>query len=191
MLRRHTTLFSNAVADFWASGIRLEASFDSYERAMNCYGKATAMSIEHILVPTDFSASSNYALDYAITFASKLQARLTVVHVVESFPLSSVEVVELPQDYLQELKMGANRTMESSLARITAAGLKGDVVVVHGTPFQEILEAAKTQHVDLIIMGTHGRTGLHHLLLGSVAERVVRLAPCPVLVVRMPAATAA
>ena len=56
-------------------------------------------------------------------------------------------------------------------------------------PFQEILETAKTQQVDLIVMGTHGRTGLHHLLLGSVVEKVVRLAPCPVLVVRQPTVT--
>jgi universal stress protein A len=74
--------------------------------------------------------------------------------------------------------------MQPYLARITAAGLTGSVVVMHGTPFQGIMEAAKAQHVDLMIMGTHGRTGLPHLLLGSVTERVVRLAPCPVLVVR-------
>jgi universal stress protein A len=58
------------------------------------------------------------------------------------------------------------------------------VVVVHGVPFQEILETAKSQQVDLIIMGTHGRTGLHHMLLGSVTEKVVRLAPGPVLTVK-------
>ena len=58
--------------------------------------------------------------------------------------------------------------------------------MVHGVPFQEILDTAKTQQVDLIIMGTQGRTGLQHVLMGSVAEKVVRLAPCPVLVVRQP-----
>jgi nucleotide-binding universal stress UspA family protein len=149
------------------------------------------MPITHILVPTDFSESSSHALDYAITFARALQARLTVLHVVELFPLGSAEVMTIPEAYIEDLKTEADRTMQSYLARITATGLTGDAVVVHGTPFQEIMDVAKAQHVDLIVMGTHGRTGLPHLLLGSVAERVVRLAPCPVLVVRMPATTAA
>ena len=76
--------------------------------------------------------------------------------------------------------------MQAYVQRVTAAGLVGDMVVVHGVPFQEIVETAKSQQVDLIVMGTHGRTGLHHVLLGSVAEKVVHLAPCPVLVVRQP-----
>jgi nucleotide-binding universal stress UspA family protein len=154
-------------------------------------GKATAMTIEHVLVPIDFSEYSDHALDYAITFARPLQARLTLLHVIESFPVSGVDVVTLPPDYFLELEMAANRQMQSLLARVTTAGLKGEGVVVHGTPFRVITETAKERQVDLIIMGTHGRTGLRHLLLGSVAERVVRLAPCPVLVARTPAATAA
>ena len=76
--------------------------------------------------------------------------------------------------------------MQACLERVTAAGLEGEIAVVHGIPFQEILDTAKTQQVDLIIMGTQGRTGLQHVLMGSVAEKVVRLAPCPVLVVRQP-----
>ena len=76
--------------------------------------------------------------------------------------------------------------MEGYLARVTAAGLVGEIVVGHGVPFQEILDTAKKRQVDLIIMGTHGRTGLVHVLLGSVAEKVVRLAPCPVLIARQP-----
>ena len=152
--------------------------------------KAIAMPSKHILVPTDFSESSNQALDYAITFASKLQARLTVLHVVELFPLGSADMTTVPEAYIEDLKREADRTMQLYLARITAAGLTGDVVVTHGSALQEIMEVAKVQHVDLIIMGTHGRTGLPHLLLGSVAERLVRLAPCPVLVVRLPAAPA-
>jgi nucleotide-binding universal stress UspA family protein len=74
--------------------------------------------------------------------------------------------------------------METYVQRVTAAGLVGDMVVVHGVPFQAILETASSQQVDLIVMGTHGRTGLRYVLLGSVAEKVVHLAPCPVLVVR-------
>ena len=92
----------------------------------------------------------------------------------------------LPYAYLQDLEAEIMQSMESYLARVTAAGLEGATVVIHGVPFHEILETAKTQLVDLIIMGTHGRTGLQHVLLGSVAEKVVRLAPCPVLVARQP-----
>jgi nucleotide-binding universal stress UspA family protein len=147
------------------------------------------MSIEHILVPLDFSEYSDHALDYAIPFASKLQARLTLLHVIEAFPVSDAEAVMLPPDYFMELEVRANRQLRSYLEHVTTAGLKGEVAVVHGTPFQVITETAKERQVDLIIMGSHGRTGLRHLWLGSVAERVVRLAPCPVLVVRSPTAT--
>ena len=149
------------------------------------------MTTEHVLVPIDFSAYSDHALDYAITCASKLQARLTLLHVIESLPVRGVDAVTLPQDYLQELEVVANRNMQAYLARVAAAGLKGEVAVVHGTPFRVITAVAKERQVDLIIMGTHGRTRLRHLLLGSVAERVVRLAPCPILVVRTPVAAAA
>jgi nucleotide-binding universal stress UspA family protein len=95
--------------------------------------------------------------------------------------------VTLPYSYMQELDAELNRRLESYLERITAAGLNGDMVLVHGSPYQEIVETAKARQVDLIIMGTHGRTGLRHVLLGSVAEKVVQLASCPVLVTRQPA----
>ena len=94
--------------------------------------------------------------------------------------------VTLPYTYIQDLEAEIMQSMESCLARVTAAGLEGEIVVVHGVPFHEIIETARTQQVDLIVMGTHGRTGLQHLFLGSVAEKVVRLAPCPVLVARQP-----
>ena len=86
--------------------------------------------------------------------------------------------------FVDELEAAITSDMEGYLARVTAAGLAGEIAVVHGVPFQEILDTAKARQVDLIVMGTHGRTGLSHVLLGSVAEKVVRLAPCPVLVAR-------
>ena len=97
--------------------------------------------------------------------------------------------VTLPYAYsrfIQHLEAEVAHRMQACLERVTAGGLEGEVVVVQGVPFQKILETAKNQQVDLIIMGTHGRTGLQHVLLGSVAEKVVHLAPCPVLVVRQP-----
>ena len=145
------------------------------------------MAAPRFLVPLDFSESANLALDYAITLAGKLGARLTLLHVIQSLPLGGVDMgVTVPLAYLQDLEAEIRRSLASCLERVTAAGLEGDMVMVHGVPFHEIIEMAKTQQVDLIVMGTHSRTGLQHILLGSVAEKVVRLAPCPVLVARQP-----
>ena len=143
------------------------------------------MPTPHVLVPTDFSEFAEQALDYAIRLARTLNARLTVLHVIQPIPLAGVDMgVALPATYLQEVEEAVQGSMEAALARVTAAGLTGERVVLYGVPFQEIVETAKARQVDLIIMGTHGRTGLLHVLLGSVAEKVVRLAPCSVLVVR-------
>jgi nucleotide-binding universal stress UspA family protein len=144
------------------------------------------MASQRFLVPIDLSEYANQALDYAINLAGKLDARLTLLHVIQ-IPFGGADMgVTLPYTYIQDLEAEIMQSMESCLARVTAAGLEGEIVVVHGVPFHEILETAKTQQVDLVVMGTHGRTGLQHILLGSVAEKVVRLAPCPVLVARQP-----
>ena len=143
------------------------------------------MAAQRFLVPLDFSEYADQTLDYAITLAGQLGARVTLLHVIQPLPLGGVDMgVTLPFTYIQELEGEIQRSMESSLERVTAAGLEGEIVIVHGVPFHEIIETAKTQRVDLIVMGTHGRTGLHYVLLGSVAEKVMRLAPCPVLVAR-------
>jgi nucleotide-binding universal stress UspA family protein len=129
-------------------------------------------------------------LEYAIGLASKLGARLTLLHVIQSPPWGGADMdVTLPYayiQYIQVLEAESAHSMQAYLERVTAAGLEGEIAVVYGVPFHEIIATAKTQQVDLIVMGTHGRTGLQHVLLGSVAEKVVRLAPCPVLVVRQP-----
>jgi nucleotide-binding universal stress UspA family protein len=143
------------------------------------------MSIQHILVPTDFSPYAEYAVDYATQLAKTLQARLTLLHVVYEILWAAGEgAMALPPNYFEELEASAQASLDKVLQRVQAAGVQGDAVVVHGIPFENILHTARTQGVDLIIMGTHGRTGLKHVLIGSVAERVVRLAPCPVLVTR-------
>jgi nucleotide-binding universal stress UspA family protein len=142
------------------------------------------MTAQRFLVPVDFSAYANQAVEYAIGLASKLGARVTLLHVIQPLPLGGVDMgVTLPYAYIQEMEAEIARSMQAYLEQVTASGLEGEIVVVHGVPFQEIIETAKMQQVDLIVMGTHGRTGLQHVLLGSVAEKVVRLAPCPVLVV--------
>ncbi|MGE3539725.1 MAG: universal stress protein [Candidatus Tectimicrobiota bacterium] len=145
------------------------------------------MAVQRFLVPIDFSEYASHALDYAISLASKLGARLTLLHVIQSLPMGGVDMgVALPYTYLQDLEAEITSSLQTYLERVTAAGIEGEIAVVHGVPFNEIIAAAKAQQVDLIIMGTHGRTGLQHVLLGSVAEKVVRLAPCPVLVARQP-----
>jgi nucleotide-binding universal stress UspA family protein len=145
------------------------------------------MTGQHFLVPIDFSSYAEQALDYAIALAKQLQAHVTLLHVIQPPLIAGADMGVWPSPtFLEELEAAVTSDMEGYLARVTAAGLEGEIVVVHGVPFQEILHAAKERHVDLIIMGTHGRTGLTHVLLGSVAEKVVRLATCPVLIARQP-----
>ena len=152
--------------------------------------KDTMMTAQRFLVPLDFSEDANQALAYAIGLASKLGARVTLLHVMQSPPWGGVDMdVTLPHAYsqfIQHLEVEVTHRMQACLERVNARGLEGEIAVIHGVPFQEILDTAKKQQVDLIIMGTHGRTGLQHVLMGSVAYKVVRLAPCPVLVVRQP-----
>lgn len=145
------------------------------------------MTAPHFLVPVDFSPYSEQALAYAMALATTLQARVTVVHVIHHLPLGVSDApssLPYPELYLQELETEVQQRLDALRHQIQEAGLEGEVLMTHGVPFQTIVDMARDQHVDLIVMGTHGRTGVHHLLLGSVAEKVVRLAPCPVLVTR-------
>jgi nucleotide-binding universal stress UspA family protein len=147
--------------------------------------KETSMTAQHILVPIDFSAYADQALEYAIELAKTLQARLTLLHVIHLTPWTMGDMVTtFPGIFLEDVETEAQQLMQASRGRLHDAGLQGETVIVHGVPFQAIINIASEQDVDLIIMGTHGRTGLTHLLMGSVAEKVVRLAPCPVLVTR-------
>jgi nucleotide-binding universal stress UspA family protein len=149
------------------------------------------MTVHHILVPVDFSAYAEQALDSAIALAQQLQARVTLLHVIQPPTVVNVEGGLWPSStFLQELEAAITGDMEEYLARVTAAGLEGEIAVGHGVPFQQILDTAKARQVDLIILGTHGRTGVAHVLLGSVAEKVARLAPCPVMIARHPAPAA-
>ena len=141
------------------------------------------MQCRHILVPLDFSTDSERALDYARELASIFQARLTLLHVMHIPVMVEVDL----HAYLPQIEDAARQQIEACQQRVQAAGLISDRVLVRGVPFQEIIETARDRQVDLIVMGTHGRTGLPYAFLGSVAEKVVRLAPCPVLVTRQAA----
>jgi nucleotide-binding universal stress UspA family protein len=150
------------------------------------------MLAQRLLVPVDFSVPSQQALDYAIELSGKLQASLILLHVIQ-LPLLGGGT-NLGADtslvlYLEEIEAAMWQSIETHATRVRAAGLACDAFVVHGTPFQQIIDVATAKQVDLIVMGTHGHTGLQRFFLGSVAEKVVRMAPCPVLVTRSPTAT--
>ncbi len=142
-----------------------------------------------ILVPTDFSEPSDAALNYARALAHKFGASLRLLHVIEpgyatgTFSNEAYIAVEAPGAYEMLVKEAqskfAHRVFPSDLAR---HGMTTEVMT--GLSTSTIVEYAADQNIDLIVMGTHGRTGLAHLLMGSVAEHVVRTAPCPVLTVR-------
>jgi nucleotide-binding universal stress UspA family protein len=144
------------------------------------------MDIRHILVPTDFSESSKRALDYAMGVAQALGAKLTLLHVVElpSYVTDGHTPVHVSAALRDDLQEHAQR----ELAKLPLEASVGPVEiarrVVVGVPHQQILETAVAEQVDWIVMATHGRTGLSHLVMGSVAERVLRTAPCPVLTTR-------
>jgi nucleotide-binding universal stress UspA family protein len=143
------------------------------------------MTAKHILVPTDFSEYADHALDYAITLAQKLRARLTLLHIIQLTPMTMGDMYgySLEAD-LEAMESEAQRQMQALLNRVHQEGLESETAIVQGVPFQMIVDMAESQDIDLIVMGTHGRAGLTHALMGSVAEKVVRMAPCPVLVTR-------
>lgn len=148
------------------------------------------MEMHQILVPTDFSEYSKQAIAYAREWAQRFGAKLVLLHVVElpPYPLEGPLPSRLGADFLDDLE----RQAADELAQILPQEAEVEVVrrVVVGVPYRKIVEAAAAEKVDLIIMATHGRTGLSHLIMGSVAERVVRTAPCPVLTMRPSAETA-
>lgn len=143
------------------------------------------LGIRRILVPLDFSASAEKALRYAVSFAQQCDAKIILVHVrpVTDYPAElGVLPMTMPVGEPSDGKIRAR--LEAEAARLMPAEMCARVLLSTGTPFDEICQAARQSGADLIIIATHGHTGLKHILLGSTAERVVRHAPCPVLVVR-------
>jgi len=144
---------------------------------------SSPIKIREILVPVDFSDCAEKALKYAIPFAKQFEARITLLHVVQLNYLVGTEFATVDYTFVEkDLRTQAANHLER-LSSIDER-VKCKTVVRTGQPVVEIVEAAKKLQTDLIVISTHGRTGLKHVLLGSVAENVVRHAPCPVLVVR-------
>jgi len=142
--------------------------------------------VQRILVPMDFSDTARKALQYAVPFAVAFEAEVVVVHVLQPFSIPP-EIGYAPPQWAvtqRELMESAREGLDTLCVREISARARSEVLVREGVPWQEIVAAAREHKADLIILATHGRTGLKHALLGSVTERVVRHAPCPVLVVR-------
>ena len=145
--------------------------------------------IHKILVPLDFSEYSKKALRYAVAFARQFGAKLALITVIEPrvYPVDTIIVPPAMEDNTVIAVEAARESIANIRNSIDLpAGMVDEPLVVVGRPWTEITQEATRLGVDLIIMATHGYTGLKHVYLGSVTERVVRHAPCPVLVVRDP-----
>lgn len=144
-------------------------------------------SIQRILFATDFSAASEAAFERALDLAKDNGAQLLVTHAYEPPSRLSLDGYVLPQVYDEfetALKDEAEKQLSPLVSRAGKAGVKARALLVKGIPFRAIARAAKANDADLVVMGTHGRTGVARLFLGSVAARVISTAPCPVLTVR-------
>ncbi len=155
------------------------------------------MKLTRILAPTDFSRFSGFALEWAAYLAHVLKAELTLLHVI---PEEQVQIVEevigegsvaripkgLRENVLQERQKEFKTQKDMVLSSEITKSVKIEEIIRIGNPYLEIVKVAKEKGADLIVLGTHGRTGLAHVLIGSVAEKVVHNAPCPVLTIKHP-----
>ncbi|QAR31891.1 universal stress protein [Geovibrio thiophilus] len=145
------------------------------------------IKIKKILYPTDFSEPSKIALEYAAELAKQFGAELEILHVM--FDETQVVSFYLPQVTMQSLstdiETGSAKQLDEFIQnQPVLKGINYTTTLIKGTPFIEITKHAKETGADMIVIGTHGRTGLDHVLFGSTAEKVVRKAPCPVFTVR-------
>jgi nucleotide-binding universal stress UspA family protein len=155
------------------------------------------MKLSRILAPTDFSRFSGFALEWAANLAEALRAELTLLHVISEeegkvmeeiiAEGAAVQVAKgIRHDVVEERQKKFQEQFDIVLPRQMKKSIKVEEIVRIGIPFLEIVKTAREKDVDLIVMGTHGRTGLAHVLIGSVAERVVHHAHCPVLTIKHP-----
>ncbi len=145
-------------------------------------------AIRRVLFPTDFSEHADHAWTYALTFAREFDAELDLLHVLAPPPrLTEAYAAQIdPEKLLESYRAEAAAAMERLLQDAKNRGLVCRSEIRVGVDFREIIDYARAAAVDMIVMATHGRTGLAHALMGSVAEKVVRKATCPVLTVKHP-----
>jgi nucleotide-binding universal stress UspA family protein len=144
--------------------------------------------IKKILIPTDFSASAMHALKYAIDLNKSFNARLYLLHVLQDitdFSEFNLSPTILPQLYA-EFEQNATNKLEEIVNTLVPKDTACDTYIIHGVPFYEIIQFSKDEGIDLIVIGSHGRTGIKHVLFGSTAEKVIKKSICPVLTIRHP-----
>ena len=146
------------------------------------------IALNKILVPTDFSDFSKPALNYGCAMASRFDAQLHLLHVCPDAAMLMPEAAGLGAVNLAEQADALEEAAKTQLQDLPPDGWENTQPIVRttavGSPFVEIIQYARDQEIDLIVIGTHGRSGLMHLLMGSVAENIVRKAPCPVMTVK-------
>ncbi len=148
--------------------------------------RAREMQIRTIMVPTDFSESAAQAFESALGLAKTFGAHIYLLHAYQlPVQLGVGEPVPLPQDFFDQLRKRAQQHVDEWIEKARAAGVEATGDVIQAIPGHAIAEVAERKNIDLIVMGTRGLTGLKHVVLGSVAERTVRLAHCPVMTVRL------
>ncbi len=144
--------------------------------------------IDKILVPIDFSDYSKNALKYAVQFAKHFNSSMYLIYVIEpviypaDFSMGQVAIPSMDTN----IQSRAEEELTNLAKNFVDPSIKVEIIIKTGKPFVEINETAKEKDIDLIIIATHGHTGVEHLLFGSTAEKVVRKAPCPVLTLREP-----
>ena len=146
------------------------------------------IDIKKILYPTDFSECSKYALKYGVSFCKEFKAKLYILHIIDNTYLDPNLYDFLPSE--QNLNIDWEGNVNKRIDQLVESEIKDDIeiekLVGIGTPFVEVINTAKEKEVDLIVIATHGRTGLKHALFGSTAEKVVRKSHCPVLSIKHP-----
>jgi len=144
--------------------------------------------MNRILHPSDYSRASGAAFKKAVEMAKAGRAELTVIHVVSPVvPIAAGEGYVSPKTYediAASARAWAQKQLDKLLVKAKQAGVRAKGFVLEGSAHEQIVRFARSKHVDLLVLGTHGRSGLAKLFLGSVAGRVVAAAPCPVLTVR-------
>ena len=155
------------------------------------------MKLTRILAPTDFSNFSGFALEWAAYLAQCMKADLVFLHVISEEEGRIIEeisgegaVVRLPMGIRENVVKDRQKKLKEQYNMVVSGEIKSSIRIEEitriGVPFLEIIKVAREKEVDLIVLGTHGRTGLAHVLIGSVAEKVVHHAHCPVLTVKHP-----
>lgn len=144
------------------------------------------MKLRRILVPVDLSETSRQAVDYAVEIGARFEAQIILLYAIDLSQLITTgqAYATLPPSVVEERRRAACNTLSAFAERATKRGLRSRVLVEEGSPYGVIVDAARRLKADVIVMMTHGHIGVKRALMGSVAETVLRHAPCPVLTVR-------